>query len=795
MDLSGYQGKEKMYRKSSIRRIVIDAALALAFISTNAQVLGAVQDSILTVTQARRDANGDLIPDLLALRITVGGRANVYSGVIHMDRLVVFLEDDRSGIGLYSTEFGEPIAEGDSIIATGYVEQFEGLTRLTRVSYRRVIVDRPMPMPTPPLIRLAEPDYEMFEGRLVRVEGEVKSKWEDAYGYFLSFRGPSGETDSLVAFLLKRHKNSSDFKEIDAGDRILMTGILIQFARGGRLNSGYEIVPRYPEDIVRLETPTRSYVMILLISGGLVVLSFGWIWMLRRQVSRQTARLRESENKFRSVFQGAKDGMIVLTDDLRIVDANPAACSLYGWTREALLNRPFTELLGRDELPLFVANRDSQEPNMVHEFETTLSRRDAIQIHLHAKMNVVDQGKHRRLILVLRDVTERKQAEEQKRDLEAQIVQMQKIEAIGTLAAGIAHDFNNLLNGVFGYVEMARNNVDRGNYEKVRTYLSKSMNMAESARALTRQLTTFSKGGAPVKSLSTIGPILRDTAGLALAGTALHVEFDFLPELWPCEIDQNQIGQVFSNVVINARQAMPDGGTLFITASNVPANGPLPPALPNKDYVMVRIRDTGPGIPREHLGRIFEPFFTTKPSGHGLGLSTSYSIIKKHEGLITVESEPGTGSTFTIFLPASRGAEAGSEKGEPVSLQGEGKILVLDDEEYMRELASTMLAGMGYTAECASDGGEALEMFQKAISSGHRFDLVLLDLTIPGGMGGREVLQKMLAIDSSAKGIASSGYSDDEVMASPDRFGFADKLQKPYSTAELGAVVRRALLT
>jgi CheY-like chemotaxis protein len=269
------------------------------------------------------------------------------------------------------------------------------------------------------------------------------------------------------------------------------------------------------------------------------------------------------------------------------------------------------------------------------------------------------------------------------------------------------------------------------------------------------------------------------------------VRFSFSDDLWPCEVDENQLGQVIDNIIINARQAMPTGGSIVVTAENIPEGQLVPAPLVPGNYVRISIRDFGIGISKDHLPHIFDPFFTTKQEGSGLGLATAYSIIRKHEGVIEVESELGIGTTFHIYLPAVPSAAT-----EPLSTgirkhRGQGVVLVMDDEEFIRDVAMELLKTMGYTVEFAKHGEEAIEKYKKAFSSPAPYVLVILDLTIPGGMGGMDAVKELRKINPSLLAIAASGYSQDPVMTDPQAFGFKDKIRKPFTKEELGEVLER----
>jgi PAS domain S-box-containing protein len=299
-------------------------------------------DSVLSVTEARLDANGDYIPDRLGQRITVAGRANVYSGVLHSSRLSICLQDTQSGIELYNIDPGEPISEGDSVVATGTLEMYEGMTRVTRATYKVYRVDRPMARELH--LRVKDAPSEKYEGMLVRVTGEVTTSWSDPYGAYLTLREHADDSDSLVVFLSFRHKPGIDFSSISPGEHISVTGVLGQYVRGGALNSGYEIYPRYPEDIRIRASNARSYLVALLISGGLVVLALIWVLAMRRQVARRTRQLQESEQRFRNHLEDIQLLAVNLDAHARIVFVNTYLLNLTGWSRDEVIDRVWQEV-------------------------------------------------------------------------------------------------------------------------------------------------------------------------------------------------------------------------------------------------------------------------------------------------------------------------------------------------------------------------------------------------------------------------------------------------------------------
>jgi CheY-like chemotaxis protein len=368
--------------------------------------------------------------------------------------------------------------------------------------------------------------------------------------------------------------------------------------------------------------------------------------------------------------------------------------------------------------------------------------------------------------------------------LEQERLRAAKLESIGTLAGGIAHDFNNLLTGIMGNIGLVKTSISPSDaaYEM----LDEAEKAALRARDLTQQLLTFARGGKPVKKSVEIAEILKESAAFALRGSNVKLELSIPDDLWPIEADEGQINQVINNLIINADEAMPSGGTLKIQAENLTLKKMAIPLLPGGNYVHIDIADTGMGISPEHLERIFEPYFTTKQRGSGLGLTTAYSIVRNHGGIILADSRQNKGSTFQIYLPATKKTMKGDKKMKTVSSgQADGKVLVMDDDEIIRKMLKNMLSMAGYTVELSADGAEALEKYKHAIKTGDPFNAVIMDLTIPGGMGGREAVKKLLEIDPDATVIVSSGYATDPIMSEYKKYGFKAVIAKPYSVKQL----------
>ncbi|HEX9023061.1 MAG TPA: ATP-binding protein [Geobacteraceae bacterium] len=379
----------------------------------------------------------------------------------------------------------------------------------------------------------------------------------------------------------------------------------------------------------------------------------------------------------------------------------------------------------------------------------------------------------------------------EKRRMEEELFRTRHLESLGILAGGIAHDFNNLLTAILGNTSLAKMLVEPGS--KVCARLAEVEKASIRARDLTQQLLTFSKGGAPIKKVTSIADVICDSARFALRGSTSRCKFEIAEDLWPAEVDEGQISQVISNIVINADQATPEGGVVLIKVENtLLREGQIVNLRPGK-YIRVSLADSGAGIADEHLAKIFTPYFTTKQKGSGLGLATSYSIVNKHGGVIMVESKVGVGTTFSIYLPASEGDLPKKEMTVECGLTGSGRILIMDDEESVRCTAGEVLMHAGYQVTYADDGAQAIDSFTRARETGESFDAVILDLTIPGGMGGKEAVQRLLEIEPRTKAIVSSGYAHGPIMADFREHGFMGMIAKPYQADELCRVVKEVM--
>ncbi len=491
------------------------------------------------------------------------------------------------------------------------------------------------------------------------------------------------------------------------------------------------------------------------------------------------------------------EGVITTDTRGRVSLINRIAEDLTGWPGETAAGRPLHEVF-------YILHEKTGQP-LKSPHNTVLARKEmpdtALLLSRDGRRHVIAQsaspikdshGTIAGMVLVFRDISEGRKMEEE-------LLKARNLESLSILAGGIAHDFNNILTVIIGNISLAKMGIESGT--RAHGLLGEAEKASWRARDLTQQLLTFSKGGAPVKKITSISELLKDTVSFTLSGSNIRCTFLLPEDLWPAEVDAGQVSQVINNLVINAQQAMPAGGTIEIAAENVhlpPVRKPgrREPAASSRTrrrFIKIKLADHGIGIPSEHLPKIFDPYFTTKQRGSGLGLTTAYSIVNKHGGHITVESEVGKGTSITVFLPATAERPRPKEKKAYKITPHKGRILLVDDEEPILALGARVIGSLGYEVELARGGEEAVEIYRKARGTSRPFDAVIMDLTIPGGMGGKETLEKLREVDPTVRAVVSSGYSNDPIMSGYRSHGFRGAIAKPYTIDDVARTLRSVL--
>jgi len=502
---------------------------------------------------------------------------------------------------------------------------------------------------------------------------------------------------------------------------------------------------------------------------------------LETRVQDRTRELEQSEEKYRVLFESSAEGILVVNPStMRFVFANPTACQMFGYSEPE-----FQRMSVPDIHPIEAHEKVKEEFSRLvsrEKFYTTsikCLRSDKAIFLADIKASKVILNGMEHLVGFFTDITERKQHEEN-------LQRAARLESLGILAGGIAHDFNNLLGGIFGYIELSMDTV----YDAMALkFLSTAMGTIDRARDLTRQLLTFSKGGSPARKSENVEKLLREMVQFSLSGSNVTCSFIFAKDLSDGNLDRNQIGQVVDNLVINARQAMPDGGTIVVTAANCQIIPEQHSLLHAGNYVKIEFSDNGPGISEAMQKKIFDPFFTTKDLGHGLGLAVCYSILQQHEGCIEVFSRVGEGTIFTLYIPAIVASDDEGCSHNKELKHMTGNVLIMDDEEVVRNIMALMLENLGLKCVAFANGKDALAWLEKNDRTCDSFVCMFFDLTVPGGMGGLELTRELRGQGASLPIFVTSGYAEDPVMASPEKFGFNGSIRKPFVIAELSALL------
>lgn len=505
--------------------------------------------------------------------------------------------------------------------------------------------------------------------------------------------------------------------------------------------------------------------------------------------------LQAEKERLSVTLRSIGDGVITTDIDGRIVFLNRAAEELTGWSSEAAEGKISSEIF-------HIVNEETQEPcnDPVHQIlsgKTVVGQERNIRLVTRDGLSrvIADNGapildkdaKVIGVVLVFRDITHEKKTEEE-------LLKIRKLESVGVLAGGIAHDFNNILSAILGNIELARYRVaDRD--VRATTLLLDAEKATQRAAKLTRQLLTFSKGGEPIREETDLPKLITESADFVLRGSNVACTYHFVEDLWLVDVDSGQVSQVIQNIIINARHAMPEGGTIEIRCDNVTKTAAESlPGVTGGEFVRVAIQDTGSGIPAEIITKVFDPYFTTRDEGSGLGLAISHSIVMKHGGCLRVSSAPGEGTTFEMYLPvvhssAEMCTDTPRRKTVPEGLH----ILVMDNDEMILTVTEAQLVALGHKAVLVIDGDQAISRYLEMKKAGTPFDLVIMDLTIPGGMGGRDAAAELLRIDAQARLIVASGYSNDPVMAEYGKYGFRAAIAKPFDLTGLENAISSAL--
>jgi PAS domain S-box-containing protein len=528
---------------------------------------------------------------------------------------------------------------------------------------------------------------------------------------------------------------------------------------------------------------------ILNLQGEVIIAPIGKPFKMTGTIQDITERkeaeraLIESEEKYRALINNASEGILLADVQGNLLEANKKMLELLDYSLDELLNMNFLQLIPSEEtMRANAVFTDLLASGAGAVDDTALLRKDGKRIPIDITASLVRYAGKTVVQAILRDTSERKKMEEER-------LLLSKIESLGLLAGGIAHDFNNILTAILGNISLARLEAQPGRLieDNFLERLEQAERACQRAQALAGQLLSFAKGGLPIKKVTSVSKLIKESINLALSGSKARSELSLPEDLRPIEVDESQISQVLNNLLINADQAMPEGGVITVLAENVTLSDELP--LPKGDYVKITVSDQGIGIPHNYLGKIFDPYFTTKQKGSGLGLATSYSIIRNHGGNITVESKIGAGTSFHVYLPAIQATNLTKEKPTVEPIGGRGRILVMDDDEMVRDMLIVMLRKLGYEARCAEDGEEAIKLYKEALAESRPFAAVIFDLTVPGGMGGKEAIRQLRAIDPQIKAIVSSGYSDDPIMANFQIYGFQGVITKPYRITELSKIL------
>lgn len=513
---------------------------------------------------------------------------------------------------------------------------------------------------------------------------------------------------------------------------------------------------------------------------------------LQREVAeRQDAEeaLRASSERLRNIIDQSPMGIVIFDRDFKIMSWNPSCEKIFGYSRFEIMGQTALKIINEDvysQIKTIFSTMEETGQTVRSRNENVTSEGRAIICEWYNTPLTDSDNRVIGMLSLVENVTEQIH-------LEKELLKVEKLESTGVLAGGIAHDFNNILTAILGNINLSLLYADLP--PKTRELLEAAEKASFRAQTLTQQLLTFAKGGEPVLAKTSLAEVIVDSADFVLHGSSTSVQYSIPEDLWMAEADRGQISQVIQNIVLNSSQATPSGGVIKITCENFPREAIEENLLSrNSDYVKITISDNGVGVPSQVLDKIFDPYFSTKKEGSGLGLAITLSIINKHHGHISVESEPGSGSVFTIYLPATKKVDI-PEQGSirPVEMVEKVRILLMDDDEMILHVAGSMLTSLGHEVISSIDGDECLRIYKEQCAAGTPPDLVIMDLTIPGGKGGEETMNDLRQINPQIKVIVSSGYSNDPIMASFAKYGFSGAISKPYIMQDLADVIDMTL--
>ncbi len=620
-----------------------------------------------------------------------------------------------------------------------------------------------------------------------RKENEKKLKEKEAYNFALFNYSP---VETIVVDR-KGRVTKSNLAKRRSGDRIPKIGDIMYKDYGAKHEKNmYAELMKCIKTGKKRDFPQMKYadkylsISIAPFSEGAIIISQD----ITERIKAEKA-LKRNEQRFRVIVETMPSLLVITDKEGRNLYVSPNCEEITGYSKKEL-EKNFIWWIHEDDLDRAkkVFDRSFKEHTDGRNFEYKAVKKDGKIWYASSSWEPIidEKGDFQGMILQTIDISDKK-------IMEQEIAKAQKLESIGILAGGIAHDFNNFLTGIIGNISLAKLKINPK--DEIYEILTESEKAAHSAKSLTQQLLTFSKGGVPIKEKTDIKELIKESAKFAIVGSNVNCEFDFQEDLWEVVIDRSQMNQVVNNIIINAVEATQEEGTITIKAENAEIRKRIKIPLKKGKYVKITITDTGIGIPDKNIPNIFDPFFTTKQGGSGLGLATVFSIIKKHKGFIYAESEVGKGTSFYIYLPAS--LEVKKEKKQKAEKEKipkcSGKVLIMDDKSFIRKSAERALNLYGFDVAGAEDGEEALSLYKKAMDKGKPYDVVILDLTIPGAMGGLRALNELRKIDPKVKAIVSSGYSDDPVMSDHEKFGFNAIIKKPYEYHELSETVKKLI--